>query len=72
MGAYHTIDLQMNQKFTLAKPVWDVIALDRLGMRAIVSAALRYHVCTINILLLMIMSTSAAFTRSAKPVSKAV
>ena len=31
MGAYHTIDLQLNQKFTLAKQNWDVIALDRLG-----------------------------------------
>lgn len=31
MGAYHTIDLQLNQKFTLAKQHWDVIALDRLG-----------------------------------------
>ena len=31
MGAYHTIDLQLNQKFTLAKEHWDVIALDRLG-----------------------------------------
>ena len=31
MGAYHTIDLQLNQKFTLAKQNWDVIAVDRLG-----------------------------------------
>ena len=31
MGAYHTIDLQLNQKFTLAKQNWDVISLDRLG-----------------------------------------
>ena len=42
MGAYHTIDLQMNQKFTLAKPVWDVIALDRLGTHTVVSAAVLY------------------------------
>jgi protein pelota len=32
MGAYHTIDLQLNQKFTLAKQNWDVIALDRLDL----------------------------------------
>ena len=32
MGAYHTIDLQLNQKFTLAKEHWDFVALDRLGM----------------------------------------
>lgn len=32
MGAYHTIDLQLNQKFTLAKQCWDIIALDRLDV----------------------------------------
>ena len=32
MGAYHTLDLQLNQKFTLAKEHWDFVALDRLGM----------------------------------------
>ena len=31
MGAYHTIDLTINQKFTLAKKCWDSVALDRLG-----------------------------------------
>ena len=31
MGAYHTLDLQMNQKFTLTKEHWDSIALDRVG-----------------------------------------
>ena len=31
MGAYHTIDLILNQKFTLAKKCWDSVALDRLG-----------------------------------------
>ena len=30
MGAYHTIDLEMNQPFTLIKDCWDVIFLDRL------------------------------------------
>ena len=32
MGAYHTIDLDINKKFTLAKGCWDVVALDRLGI----------------------------------------
>ncbi|XP_065831312.1 protein pelota homolog isoform X2 [Oscarella lobularis] len=32
MGAYHTIDLDINKKFTLAKGCWDVVALDRLDM----------------------------------------
>lgn len=32
MGAYHTLDLELNRKFTLAKQHWDVIALDRIYM----------------------------------------
>ena len=31
MGAYHTIELELNRKFTLAKKVWDSIVLDRIG-----------------------------------------
>ncbi|XP_058120287.1 protein pelota [Anopheles ziemanni] len=32
MGAYHTIDLEMNRSFTLMKPEWDSIALERIEM----------------------------------------
>uniref|UniRef100_A0A2I9LPF4 Protein pelota homolog n=1 Tax=Centruroides hentzi TaxID=88313 RepID=A0A2I9LPF4_9SCOR len=32
MGAYHTLDLELNRKFTLAKSCWDSIALDRIDM----------------------------------------
>jgi hypothetical protein len=32
MGAYHTIDLQLNHKFTLAKQCWDYVSFDRLGI----------------------------------------
>lgn len=32
MGAYHTIDLVLNQPFTLMKDNWDFITLDRLGV----------------------------------------
>lgn len=32
MGAYHTLDLELNRKFTLAKKVWDVVALDRIDL----------------------------------------
>ena len=52
MGAYHTIDLTINQKFTLAKNYWDSVALDRLGkpfiqfMRALCDS----HVTTMQIL----------------------
>jgi stalled ribosome rescue protein Dom34 len=30
MGAYHTIDLEVNRKFTLSKAEWDSIALERV------------------------------------------
>ncbi|XP_033627141.1 protein pelota homolog [Asterias rubens] len=32
MGAYHTLDLELNRKFTLAKQLWDVIDLERIEM----------------------------------------
>ena len=32
MGAYHTIDLELHKKFTLQKPVWDTIHLDRIEL----------------------------------------
>uniref|UniRef100_A0A182Y3H0 Protein pelota homolog n=1 Tax=Anopheles stephensi TaxID=30069 RepID=A0A182Y3H0_ANOST len=32
MGAYHTIDLELNRAFTLMKPEWDTIALERIEM----------------------------------------
>ena len=37
MGAYHTLDLEMNRKFTLGKHEWDSIALERIGIQ---------HTCT--------------------------
>ena len=30
MGAYHTIDIEPNRKFTLAKTEWDTVALERV------------------------------------------
>lgn len=35
MGAYHTIDLELNRKFTLLKEHWDLIALDRVGKHGV-------------------------------------
>lgn len=32
MGAYHTLDLEQNRKFTIAKSEWDLICLDRIEM----------------------------------------
>ena len=31
MGAYHTIDLELNRRFTLSKDHWDFVALERIG-----------------------------------------
>ncbi|KAJ2952950.1 hypothetical protein O0L34_g7322 [Tuta absoluta] len=32
MGAYHTLDLELNRKFTLQKQLWDSVALERVEM----------------------------------------
>lgn len=32
MGAYHTLDLELNRKFELQKPEWDTISLERIEM----------------------------------------
>lgn len=32
MGAYHTLDLELNRKFTLQKALWDSVALERVEM----------------------------------------
>ena len=32
MGAYHTLDLELNRQFTLGKHEWDSVAIDRLGI----------------------------------------
>lgn len=32
MGAYHTLDLELNRKFELTKPEWDTISLERIDM----------------------------------------
>lgn len=31
MGQYHTIELELNRKFTIIKQEWDTIALERIG-----------------------------------------
>lgn len=32
MGAYHTLDIEPNRKFSLSKSCWDVVALERIEM----------------------------------------
>ena len=39
MGAYHTLDLELNRKFTLGKREWDSVALERIG-------EYQTHICT--------------------------
>lgn len=38
MGAYHTIELELNRKFTLAKKSWDSVVLDRIGKQVLLFA----------------------------------
>ena len=37
MGAYHTIELEPNRKFTLAKKIWDSVVLDRIGKESLIN-----------------------------------
>lgn len=32
MGAYHTLDLEVNRKFSLIKPEWDSVSMERVDM----------------------------------------
>uniref|UniRef100_A0A1B0G3D8 Pelota N-terminal domain-containing protein n=1 Tax=Glossina morsitans morsitans TaxID=37546 RepID=A0A1B0G3D8_GLOMM len=32
MGAYHTLDLELNRKFELRKREWDTVALERIDI----------------------------------------
>ncbi|XP_043485107.1 protein pelota [Leptopilina heterotoma] len=32
MGAYHTLDVEQNRKFTLVKPKWDCVSLERVDL----------------------------------------
>lgn len=38
MGAYHTLDLELHRPFTITKPEWDVVALERIDESCDVSA----------------------------------
>ncbi len=58
MGAYHTIDLELQRKFTLAKQMWDSIALERVetatnpaktaDVAAIIMSEGLAHICLIT------------------------
>lgn len=32
MGAYHTLDLEVNRKFSLSKEEWDSVSLERVDI----------------------------------------
>ncbi|XP_038636278.1 protein pelota homolog [Scyliorhinus canicula] len=58
MGAYHTIELELNRKFTLAKKLWDSVVLERIeqacdpGYNADVGAVIMQeglaHICLVT------------------------
>ncbi|XP_072341523.1 protein pelota homolog [Scyliorhinus torazame] len=58
MGAYHTIELELNRKFTLAKKQWDSVVLERIeqacdpGYNADVAAVIMQeglaHICLVT------------------------
>lgn len=58
MGAYHTLDLEQNRKFTVTKHEWDSVAMERMEMacdatqRADVAAVVMHegiaHVCLVT------------------------
>ncbi len=39
MGAHHSLELEMNQPFTLFKHLWDSVARDRIGAPACLRAS---------------------------------
>ena len=45
MGAYHTIELEVNRKFTLAKKSWDSVVLDRIGKQLLLLNFIFIHCC---------------------------
>ena len=48
MGAYHTIDLEMNRPFTLGKQEWDSVSLERIGTCVCVVVYVHYElVCVV-------------------------
>ncbi|KAF6025761.1 PELO [Bugula neritina] len=48
MGAYHTIDLEMNRKFTLRKVEWDSVAVDRLDLAAVIMQEGLAYICLVT------------------------
>lgn len=66
MGAYHTLDLELNRKFTVRKAEWDSIALERVEMacdvtqNADVAAIIMQegiaHICLITASMTMVRS----------------
>ena len=46
MGAYHTLDLELNRKFTLGKHEWDTVALERIGNNEIYNRNWTSFCCT--------------------------
>lgn len=66
MGAYHTLDLELNRKFSLHKQLWDSVALERVDcacditqtadVAAVVMQEGLAHVCLITSSMTLIRS----------------
>lgn len=66
MGAYHTLDLELNRKFRIAKTEWDSVSLERVDLacdvtqNADVAAVIMQeglaHICLITSSMTMIRS----------------
>lgn len=66
MGAYHTLDLELNRKFQLHKVEWDSIALERIDtacdptqnadLGAVIMQEGLAHVCLINASMTLVRS----------------
>ena len=44
MGAFHTLELEINRKFTLEKPLWDLISLEATSLSRL-NTSLFSNVC---------------------------
>ena len=48
MGAYHTIDLELNRDFTLTKTCWDIMSLERIEDACNVAKQVNYQLYNVD------------------------
>ena len=64
MGAYHTLDLELNRKFTLGKHEWDSVTLDRIG-----TLFKGHNIHVAEILLSFVLNTNKTINQSIKKIT---